>query len=88
MWLCNSGEFYSIVFCSFITMMDHDDDDGIGYIADTHLLRPSGASQTEMTLLHVPGKDVRRQGSFSSNISDLEEPIYDRTTRQVQHVSE
>lgn len=68
--------------------MDHDDDDGIGYIADTHLLRPSGASQTEMALLHVPGRDVSRQGSLSSNISDLEEPIYERTTnRQFQYVS-
>lgn len=57
-----------------------DDDDGVGYIADTHLLRPSGASQTEMTLLTVPEKGTSRQGSFSSSVSDLEEPIYDRTT--------
>lgn len=68
-------------------MMDHDDDDGVGYIADTHLLRPSGASQTEMSLLHVPAKGTSRQGSFSSNISDLEEPIYDRTTTQFHYVS-
>lgn len=56
--------------------MNRDDDDGVGYIADSHLLRPSPVRQQEMALLKVP-RTGSRSISVSSSVSDLEDPIYD-----------
>lgn len=68
--------------------MRRDDDDGVGYIADSHLLRPSPIRQQEMALLKVP-RTGSRSISVSSSVSDLEEPIYDNDnmTRNYDTVS-
>ncbi|GLV38604.1 Glucose transporter 1 [Carabus blaptoides fortunei] len=63
-------------FLSKPDIMKREDDDGVGYIADSHLLRPSPLRQQEMALLKVP-RTGSRSISVSSSVSDLEEPIYD-----------
>ncbi|KAK9869887.1 hypothetical protein WA026_003607 [Henosepilachna vigintioctopunctata] len=56
--------------------MNRDDDDGVGFVAESHYLKsPSIAQQQAMALLQVPRRDDRAS-SVSSNISDLDVPIY------------
>lgn len=57
--------------------MDQDDDEGVGFIAQSHFLRspPTVAEQQAMALLQIPSRDGR-EGSISSNVSDLDVPIY------------
>nr|XP_023017429.1 solute carrier family 2, facilitated glucose transporter member 1-like isoform X1 [Leptinotarsa decemlineata]XP_023017430.1 solute carrier family 2, facilitated glucose transporter member 1-like isoform X1 [Leptinotarsa decemlineata] len=56
--------------------MDHDDDDGVGYIRESHYLKtPMSERQQAIALLQVP-RDITREGSISSNVSDLDIPIY------------
>ncbi|KAG5882811.1 hypothetical protein JTB14_024568 [Gonioctena quinquepunctata] len=56
--------------------MDHDDDDGVGYARESHYLKsPTVEGQQGIALLHVP-RDGTREGSISSNVSDLDIPIY------------
>ncbi|CAH0557958.1 unnamed protein product [Brassicogethes aeneus] len=53
-----------------------DDDDGVGYVRESHYLKsPTVAEQQAMSLLNIPGRDGR-EGSISSNVSDLDVPIY------------
>lgn len=56
--------------------MDHDEDDGVGFIRPSHYLKsPTLAEQQAMSLLTVPGGSDR-EGSISSNVSDMDIPIY------------
>ncbi|XP_057661172.1 solute carrier family 2, facilitated glucose transporter member 1-like isoform X2 [Diorhabda carinulata] len=57
--------------------MDHDDDEGVGFIRPSHYLKsPTIAEQQAMALLQVPKKTGDREGSISSSVSDLDIPIY------------
>lgn len=57
--------------------MDHDDDEGVGFIRPSHYLKsPTIAEQQAMALLQVPKKSGEREGSISSSVSDLDIPIY------------
>ncbi|XP_066251238.1 solute carrier family 2, facilitated glucose transporter member 3-like isoform X1 [Euwallacea similis] len=59
-----------------IPFADMDDDDGVGFVAESHYLKsPTVAEQQAMRLLQVPGRDGR-DGSLSSSVSDLDVPIY------------
>ncbi|EFA03486.1 hypothetical protein TcasGA2_TC013485 [Tribolium castaneum] len=56
--------------------MDRDDDDGVGYVAESHYLKsPTVAEQQAMALLQIPPREGR-EGSISSNVSDMDVPIY------------
>ncbi|XP_072376452.1 solute carrier family 2, facilitated glucose transporter member 1-like isoform X1 [Diabrotica undecimpunctata] len=56
--------------------MDHDDDEGVGFIRPSHYLKsPTIAEQQAMALLQIP-KKTDREGSISSNVSDMDIPIY------------
>lgn len=60
----------------FEDMDGRDDDDGVGFVAESHYLKsPTVAEQQAMRLLQVPGR-TGREGSISSNVSDLDVPIY------------
>lgn len=74
--------------------MDNEDDEGVGYISESHFLRsPSGAHQQAMALLQVPSGRQGRESSISSSVSDLDVPIYSsenlttRSSRPVEGVS-
>lgn len=71
--------------------MDHDDDDGVGFIRESHYLKsPTIEEQQAMALLQIPRRDNVREGSLSSNVSDLDVPIYSSenlTTRPRREVS-
>lgn len=59
--------------------MDQDDDDGVGFIAKSHYLKsPTNDEQQAMALLQIPRNSGRegREASISSNVSDLDIPIY------------
>lgn len=57
--------------------MDHDDDEGVGFIRESHYLKsPTIEQQQAMALLQIPRRDNVREGSISSNVSDLDVPIY------------
>lgn len=57
--------------------MDHDDDEGVGFIRESHYLKsPTIEQQQAMALLQIPRRDNIREGSISSNVSDLDVPIY------------
>ncbi|ENN75244.1 hypothetical protein D910_06505 [Dendroctonus ponderosae] len=73
--------------------MDRDDDDGVGFVAESHYLKsPTVAEQQAMRLLQVP-TSPGREGSISSSVSDLDVPIYSsenlttRPRREVPSVS-
>ena len=56
--------------------MDRDDDDGVGFVAESHYLKsPTVAEQQAMALLQIPKREGR-EGSISSNVSDMDVPIY------------
>lgn len=56
--------------------MDHDDD-GVGFVRESHYLKSVPFDKKEaMALLNVPSDRDRREGSISSNVSDLDIPIY------------
>jgi hypothetical protein len=56
--------------------MDRDDDDGVGFVAQSHYLKsPTVAEQQAMALLQIPQRGGR-ESSISSNVSDLDVPIY------------
>lgn len=56
--------------------MDHDED-GVGYVRESHYLKGDPYDrQQAMALLNVPSDRSRREGSISSNVSDLDIPIY------------
>lgn len=56
--------------------MDRDEDDGVGFVSQSHYLKsPTIAEQQAMALLQIPRRDDR-EGSISSNVSDLDIPIY------------
>lgn len=56
--------------------MNADDDDGVGFVAESHYLKsPSIVQQQAMALLQVPNRQSR-EPSMSSNLSDLDVPIY------------
>ncbi|CAG9823643.1 unnamed protein product [Phaedon cochleariae] len=56
--------------------MERDDDDGIGYVRESHYLKsPSLDRQQAIALLQVP-RGEGREGSISSSVSDLDVPIY------------
>lgn len=56
--------------------MDRDDDDGVGYVRESHYLKsPTVEQQQALALLQVPGREGR-ESSISSSISDLDVPIY------------
>ncbi|XP_076270174.1 solute carrier family 2, facilitated glucose transporter member 1-like isoform X1 [Rhynchophorus ferrugineus] len=69
--------------------MERDDDDGVGYVAESHYLKsPTVAEQQAMRLLQVPGME-RQDSSISSNMSDMDVPIYSSenlTTRPIREV--
>lgn len=68
--------------------MDHDDDEGVGYIAESHFLQ-SPTHQQAMALLQVPSGRAGREPSISSSVSDLDVPIYSSenlTTRSARPV--
>lgn len=70
--------------------MDHDEDDGVGFIADSHYLKSTSREdrQSAVALLSLPGR-TSRGGSISSNISDIDVPIYSTdnlTTRPPRHI--
>lgn len=75
--------------------MDHDDDEGVGFISESHYLKsPTIEEQQAMSLLQIPsGRGMSRGGSVSSNISDIDVPIYStdnlttRPSRAVHGVS-
>lgn len=54
--------------------MDQDDDDGVGYVAESHYLTPS--ARQAVPLLQVPQRNTERESSISSNVSDMDVPIY------------
>ncbi|RZC43185.1 hypothetical protein BDFB_012080, partial [Asbolus verrucosus] len=55
--------------------MDQDDD-GVGFISQSHYLKsPTVAEQQAMALLQIPPREDR-EASISSNVSDLDVPIY------------
>lgn len=61
--------------------MDQDDDEGVGFISESHFLKsPSIEQQQAMSLLSLPGGRVSRDESVSSNISDIDIPIYSTET--------
>ncbi|XP_018568459.1 solute carrier family 2, facilitated glucose transporter member 1 [Anoplophora glabripennis] len=70
--------------------MDHDDDEGVGFIRESHYLKsPTIEQQQAMALLQIPRRDNVREGSISSNVSDLDVPIYSSenlTTRPKREV--
>lgn len=56
--------------------MDHDED-GVGYIRESHYLKSDPYDrQQAVALLNVPSDRSRREGSVSSNVSDMDIPIY------------
>lgn len=71
--------------------MDHDDDEEVGFIAESHYLK-SPTHQQAMALLQVPPR-AGRTDSVSSSLSDLDVPIYSsenlttRSARPVEAVS-
>lgn len=71
--------------------MDHDDDEGVGYISESHYLK-SPSHQQAMALLQIPSRGGR-EGSISSSVSDMDVPIYSsenlttRPSRPVESVS-
>lgn len=74
--------------------MDNDDDEGVGFISESHFLKsPSGVHQQAMALLQVPSGRGAREASISSSVSDLDVPIYSsenlttRSARPVEGVS-
>ncbi|XP_044727642.1 solute carrier family 2, facilitated glucose transporter member 1-like isoform X3 [Chrysoperla carnea] len=58
--------------------LENDDDDGVGYIAASHMLRPSSVDdqQQSIALLQVPRNSRVRHESISSSVSDIDVPIY------------
>lgn len=72
--------------------MDRDDDEGVGFIAESHYLK-SPTHQQAMALLQVPSGRQARESSISSSVSDLDVPIYSsenlttRSSRPVESVS-
>lgn len=74
--------------------MDNDDDEGVGYISESHFLKsPSGVHQQAMALLQLPSGRQGRESSISSSVSDLDVPIYSsenlttRSSRPIEGVS-
>lgn len=66
-------------FSSYITSylnMDHDDDEGVGFIAESHYAKSASEDrQAAVSLLQGPVKQSK--GSFlSSNVNDIDVPIY------------
>lgn len=60
---------------SSILEMDHDDDDGVGFVRESHYLKNTDFDhQQARALLNVP--EMRRETSISSNVSDMDVPIY------------
>lgn len=53
--------------------MDQDDDDGVGYIADSHYIQ--SVDRQAVPLLKLPSRSDR-DTSISSNVSDMDVPIY------------
>ncbi|KAK9737763.1 hypothetical protein QE152_g10407 [Popillia japonica] len=56
--------------------MDHDDDEGVGFIAESHYAKSASEDrQAAVSLLQGPVKQSK--GSFlSSNVNDIDVPIY------------
>lgn len=60
-----------------IEEMDRDDDEGVGYVRESHYLTsPTVEQQQAMALLQIPRHHDGREGSISSSVSDLDVPIY------------
>lgn len=56
--------------------MDHDEDEGVGFIRESHYLKSTDLDhQQARALLNVP-TELRRDTSISSNVSDMDIPIY------------
>lgn len=53
--------------------MDQDDDDGVGFVSESHYLSP--AAKQAVPLLQVPPRKSR-ESSVSSSIADMDVPIY------------
>lgn len=68
----------SVKHVKFWPNMDQDDDDGVGFVAESHYLTPS--ARQAVPLLQVPRRNMDRESSISSNVSEMDLPIYSSDT--------
>lgn len=57
--------------------MDHDDEDGVGFIAASHYAKSEDDRQQAVSLLQPSAKRTEIKSKvMSSNVSDIDTPIY------------